>query len=295
MSIPSNAEPSQAPIATAAPSAAPAADDPIIAAALADESFMNDVLGKPSTAAPVTGAEPKAPVAAPDEATKRYEYWQGQADQFRTELEKVRPLADEYNRFAPVVEYLKQNPEAFEKVAAMKESPKPSQTLQEPVPPVKPANFDPYNMDPQSESFRYKVAREEYLQQLTEITYAKQKLSEQETLAQRQREQQAQAQGVKMKELTQTLQTQYGFAPEQTQDFIQTMNDASSMNMDNLVNLYKVIKHRAKTAGMARNAALPSNLPPPPPVGGSGAANAAQPTEEEAFWGGIGAFGKRTL
>ena len=282
----------------AAPAMAPI-DSPQSDATSMDDAFFADVLGG-EQASPATGEQGQGQTTPQvDEATKRYEYWQGQADRYRSEIEKAKPIVDEYTRFAPVVEYLKQNPDVFEKVAAMREQPRSmsaADTLQEPTPPTRPANYDPTSTDPGSESFKYRIAREEYTHQLTEYMFAKQKLSEKQTIEQQELSRFAQQQQAKIGALQQDLVTKYGVKPEDAQDFIRTMDSPESMSLDNMINLYKVIKHRAKTAGIARNQASQNPyLPPPPPTAGAGGNPSPTMTDEDSFMSGIGTFGRRTL
>ena len=240
---------------------------------------------------PQGGDELKNKPAGDDPAKQRYEYWQGQADHFRTEAEQYRPLVDEYKRMQPVIDYLKQNPDMLEKLESSRS--KPANTIQPPSPPSKPANYDPYSADPGSESFRYRVAREEYLEQLANYNLAKQELIEREFQRRAEEEQMTRVQRERLGTLSQTLVTQYGFTPETARDFIETMNSKDSMSLDNMVNLYKVIKHGTRRVADAKRNIPANQLPPPPPVGGG--SGGGQVTDDDAFWGGIGTFGKRPV
>lgn len=269
-------------------------------ATIEDDAFFASVLDGDQDGSPATGDQTTQQTATPaDDATKRYEYWQGQADRYRSELDKIKPVADEYNRFAPVVEYLKQNPDVFEKVANMKERPAgqtSADTLPEPVAPTRPANYDPYSNDPGSESYKYRIAKEEYTHQLTEYMFAKQKLSEKQALAQQEQMRVAREQQAKLGQLQQDLVTKYGFSADMASDFVRTMDDPSSMSLDNMINLYKVIKHRAKAGGIARNQSQQNQfMPPPPPTAGGGGNAQPQVTDEDSFMQGIGSFGRRTF
>lgn len=268
-----------------------------------DDKFLTELFG--SEATPATGSAanptPASTATEDDKVRQRFEYWQGQADRYRNELEQTKPLATEYQQFKPVVEFLKQNPEAFEQIIQMKEknvsSASAASTLQEPSKPAKPANYnavEAYN-NPESESFRYRIAHDEYTRELTEFMYAKQKLVETQNEQRIRQERERQLQAEKINGVGKMLQTQYGFQPEQVQDFIQTMNDPNSMSMDNMVNLYKVIKHRTKNGALARTNAAPAPTLPPPPViaGGTGAQTA--PTDDDAFMAGISSYGRRTV
>ena len=98
----------------------------------------------------------------------RYEYWQSQATQFQNQLKQ-------YETFAPIVRYLQENPQVItaleshlvsgqnQGVAEPKEVQTPKEdVLTEPARPEKPKNYDPYDSDPNSESFKYREALDQY-------------------------------------------------------------------------------------------------------------------------------------
>lgn len=269
----------------------------------ADDLFIESILGSSADQSPVTGDSGKGNTATStnaDDVTKRYEYWQSKADTFQSELDRIKPLAEEYNRFAPVVEYLKQNPDAFEEIAQRKSGvqrqSKAADTLQEPVAPIRPSNYDPYATDPASESFKYRIAKEEYTHQLTEYMFAKQKLAEQDSIRREQSMRQAQAAQQKIGQLQQELVAKFGFTKEAAADFVNVMDQPESMSLQNMINLYKVIKHQTKNGAVARNnAANNSFMPPPPPTSGGGGGSSAAPSDEDSFFGGIADFGRRSV
>lgn len=280
----------------------PAPANPNVADPKPGDLNLDDILGAPKPANPSAVSEPaKPPVssqpAVVDEAKKRYEYWQSQADHFKGELEKVQPLALEYQKLAPVIEFLKQHPDEIEKIGKTSQ-PAPT-TVQTLKPPTKPTPPEGYNLkeaydfsNPDNPSFKYRVAQDEYSKQLTEFMFAKQELLEQEAQNRSKLEQARNLEKQKIAELGQKLIAEYGFTQEQTADFVQVMNSPASTEIGNLVNLYKVIKHKTKNAAIARNSSQPANNIPPPPVNGNGGDRFAQPTEEEQFMSGIANFGK---
>jgi len=262
-----------------------------------EDQFFDSIIGSPnvtpvSTATVDTAAvKPQAPVADP--ARERFEYWQGQADRFRQELEKVQPVASEYTRFQPVIEYLKENPDALDQIASMRtKAPASPDTIQAPSKPVRPADYnDTDAMTPGTNSFKYDRAVNDYRTQLTEYMYAKQELQERKQQEYSQAEKQRQIEGQRISELGNKLVAEYGFTKEQVPDFIQVMNSPASMEMDNLVNLYKVIKHKTKNVAEARRSSAPSPSAPPPPLAGGGMFE-PQVSEEDSFMNDISAFGK---
>ena len=265
----------------------------------ADEQFFDSIIGSPTVTpvSPAMGNQAPPVNAAPaseDKSKERFEYWQGQADRYRQELEKVQPLASEYTRFQPVVEYLKQNPDAIDKIAAMRGTGNTlsQDTIQAPAKPVRPTDYnDSDAVTPGTASFKYDRAVNDYRTQLTEYMYAKQELQEKKQMEYSQKEQAKQIESQRISELGNTLVAQYGFNKDQVADFVQVMNSPESMEMKNLVNLYKVIKHNTKNVATARRDTTTGANMPPPPIGSGG--NFEPPvSEEDSFFGDIASFGK---
>lgn len=259
-----------------------------------DDGFFDSIIGSNP---PAAGATPKAdPIATPaaDDATKRYEYWQGKADHFRGELEKNKPLIDMAQQYAPVLDYLRQNPDVITEIEKMR-NPQvtAAQTLKAPVKPTPPADWNEADaMIPGTSSFKHRMAQEEYRTQLTEYMFARQEMLDQRERQMQEQQQQRAIEQQRINTLGNTLIAEYGFTKDQVQDFVQVMNDPTSMDMGNLVNLYKVIKHKTKNVAEVKRTLPNGSIPPPPPIGGGTGDASQQPTEEESFMGGISSFGK---
>jgi hypothetical protein len=272
-----------------------------------DDNVLNSIFGEQDAAqSPAMGeqakqnAQPQAPV---EKEKGRFEYWQGQADIYRKMAEDAKPLAEEFKRFQPVIDYLKENPDVIDQVIASKEGKQvqpqvKGQTAQlpsvQPVPPTKPSTYDEIAayQDPQSESFKFRVKYDDYVRQLTEFMYAKQERTEQELQKQREFEKQKQMEQVRLGEVAMKLQSQFGFTKEDSVDFINVMNSPESMSFENMVNLYKVIKHRTKNVAALRREANPTQQMPPPPIGGNGGFQ-PQMDENDEFVSGIFGLGQQ--
>jgi len=95
----------------------------------------------------------------------RYEYWQSQADQYRKELEEMRT-------YTPIVKYLQSNPAALDAIeahltgkAVQPASMQQQEELKPPQKPNVPQNYDPLDTDPNSESYKYRIALERYYEE----------------------------------------------------------------------------------------------------------------------------------
>lgn len=208
---------------------------------------------------PVSGQEVAAPInqttengVDPKEDTNRYEYWQSQADKAKSELSGLKEELDYYrNSLAPVEQILSQNPEVLDNLEAKLSNGQPAgqpqmgvqqTSLKEPTEPEKPVNYnevDAYN-DPQSDSFKYRVAKEDYrdkylgylknvdAQRQAEMNYA----YEQQVAAQQQEaiRQQAYSHAV----------NNYGWDNQKAGDFIQWASAPENLSMDNLAKLFEL-------------------------------------------------------
>ena len=108
----------------------------------------------------------------PDETT-RFEYWQSQADKAKGELSTIRNELDYYkNSLAPVEQMIRSNPEVLNKLEQSPSNGQPQgypngfqeTSLKEPSAPEQPLSYNEVDAlnDPQSESFKHRLAKEKY-------------------------------------------------------------------------------------------------------------------------------------
>tara|TARA_R110002020_G_scaffold2174_2_gene10022 strand:- start:352 stop:1320 length:969 start_codon:yes stop_codon:yes gene_type:complete len=176
-----------------------------------------------------------------DNDTKRYQYWQSQADKYKNELEQVRinqpPQEAVPTQPAPVQPV---QPEAQEFPAA-------------PERPGRPRNFsrEEAYTDPSSESARYLDAKEDWDEQMVEYNalhtqYQNAMLQDKfdsmqrERVEETQRQQAAQAASKQQADIVNYVTGHHGMNDNQAQDFLTKMSDPASINIDNLVQLYRM-------------------------------------------------------
>ena len=171
---------------------------------------------------------------------KRYQYWQSQAD----------TLKNENNRLAS---QLKQAPAPQEQVAQQ-----PAQEETFPDAPTKPEQPRTFNReeayaDPNSESARYLDEVESWRDDMVQYSSLKsdyvvavqqEKIEEQEQYRQSniKRAQAAQKQNGQKNELADYVKGNHGFNEDEAIDFVNQMSDPASINVDNLVQLYRMKK-----------------------------------------------------
>jgi hypothetical protein len=175
---------------------------------------------------------------------KRFEYWQSQAAQTNNQLSELQ----------------KQNEMLQSQMQQMQPAPaKTAEPVEEfPAPPSRPKKPRTFNReeayaDPNSESARYLDEYEEWRDDMSEyntlkqeytVTQMQSKLDAQEKMRQDEiQRQQAYAQErQQMQSVSSHLQGHYGFEQTEAQEFIQQMSDPNSLNLDNLVQLYRLQK-----------------------------------------------------
>ena len=208
---------------------------------------------------PVTGKEVAAPInqttengVDPKEDTNRYEYWQSQADKAKSELSGLREELDYYrNSLAPVEQIIRQNPEVLDSLEAKLSNGQPAgqpqmgvqqTSLKEPIEPEKPVNYnevDAYN-DPESKSFQYRVAKEnyrdEYLGYLRNVDAQRQA---EMNYAYQQQMQAQQAEAIRQQAYSHAVNN-YGWDNKKASEFIEWSSAPENLSMDNLAKLFEL-------------------------------------------------------
>ena len=204
-------------------------------------------------------SEPQQNVAQePTQEEKSYKYWQSEADKRQSELNKVmeslgvqnsEDLAGEVQRLktlAPVSEHIMNNPNILNSVeqnlsngqAVGNPQENQVQPLKKPEMPKKPTNYDADDAlaDPTSESYKYREALDNYRDDMLLFQDARfEQMAQQQMVQQEAMQQEQDLQNVR-KQLT----SDYEMSSDDADKFIQTMSDPQSINMDNLVALFKM-------------------------------------------------------
>lgn len=198
--------------------------------------------------------------SAPEEAVKpenaeqndqnRYQYWQSRYDQKASEFDNMSKKLSEFEKIAPIAEYIQTNPDVLKNVARSLSGDTPSVPSQEksqelpqkPVRPTKPTNYDASEayMDAESPSYKYRVELDNYRDGM--IDYAEQREAynirenEKREAVWQQRQQEAQRNQA-MDGMKNQLVNQYGYSPEKAVEFIKHYSSPESLSLENLVNL----------------------------------------------------------
>lgn len=189
----------------------------------------------------------------PESEKKRFEYWQSKHDKTKAELEKLKAqyegLPDEV---IEVAKHITKRPELLDTVEAAingkQPNPTPSQNGEQanielperPKKPEKPAGYDHFEAlnDPQSESYQYLAAKEQYEDDLQEWLVKREEVREaQQEQARKQREAQ-QAQQAQLNKVVNNLRDGYDMKDTEIKEFFDVIN--SEPDLDDLVKYYRV-------------------------------------------------------
>jgi hypothetical protein len=186
----------------------------------------------------------------PDETT-RFEYWQSQADKAKGELSTIRNELDYYkNSLAPVEQMIRSNPEVLNKLEQSPSNGQPQgypngfqkTSVKEPSAPEQPLSYNEVDAlnDPQSESFKHRLAKEKYRDDYLGFLQKKDQV--------REKEMQDQYQAQMQQQQTQMMQTQahshavnsYGYDANKANEFVQWAQNPDNLTMDNLAKLFEL-------------------------------------------------------
>jgi len=178
--------------------------------------------------------------AETDNDTTRYAYWQSQADKYKNELEQMKAS---------------QPQAAQQPVAQPQEVPQEQSNEFPPAPerPNRPRNFsrEEAYTDPSSESARYLDSKEDWDEQMVEynalhtqyqnaVLQEKFDKMENQRVEAAKRQEAAQVAAKQQAEITNYVTGHHGMNENEAKDFMTKMSDPSSINIDNLVQLYRM-------------------------------------------------------
>tara|TARA_R100000742_G_C4274780_1_gene94916 strand:- start:709 stop:1653 length:945 start_codon:yes stop_codon:yes gene_type:complete len=260
------------------------------------EAFDNNLLPSENQ-----NEAPQDSANAPKGDEGRFEYWQSRYDQKASEFSKLEEQLGQYQKIAPIAEYIQENPNVLQNVARSLSGDTPqvpaqaeSEGLpQKPQRPVKPANYDPSEayMDVESASYKYRQSMDDYRDGIIDYTEQMDTYRVQQAEAQQQALQQRQAQYQQQRELDNMqndLVNKYGYEPTKAKEFIQYYSSPDSLSLDNLVRLDKLrsapskaeVEQRQRVESMKQNQ---QKLSVPPPASAGSGYSEPQLTEEDAF------------
>tara|TARA_R110000744_G_scaffold47257_2_gene104100 strand:- start:1353 stop:2288 length:936 start_codon:yes stop_codon:yes gene_type:complete len=235
------------------------------------------------------------------EDDSRFEYWQSKYDQKASEYNKLENQMGQYEKVAPIANYIQENPDILKGVAKSLSGDTPNvadnneqmASPKKPERPGKPVNYDSSEayMDSESASYKYREAIDNYRDEM--IDYGDQaeqyRIRELQTKENQIRQAQQQYEMQRQTDSTKTeLVSRYGYSSEKAQEFMQYYASPDSLTLDNLVRLDKMrsapsqaeVGQRQKAEMMKQKQ---NTLNTPPPAGVVSAQSEPQVNDEDAF------------
>lgn len=243
----------------------------------------------------------------PESEKKRYQYWQSEADKAKAELKEMK---DQYGEVAPEViglaEQITKRPElldAVENALSGKQQQQPDPTPsrrngeqakvevpERPEKPQKPAGYDHFEAlnNPDSESYQYLAAKEQYEDDLQDWLVAKEEAREKQAELKKKRQEQQRAQQNQMQQIVNSLRDGYGMKDTEIKEFFDVINQEP--DLDDLVKYYRVQAGKTpEPADQTRAEELKARRekskksPPPAGTGASAAKKTANSEPEGPF------------
>lgn len=229
------------------------------------ESVFDELIGTSNTSgfeegnAESVNPEPQPESAQPltNENNDSQRYWQSEADKRANErdevyralgarnLEEARQMTSEMKDIMPIARYIKNNKDVLnivdkslrgEPLQNQVETESKETSVEKPVKPNRPQGYDEVDayQDSESESFKYRIAQEQYRDKMIEYTQL-----ENEQLRNNMKQAQMQQQrSSQIDQLKQHLVQTRGYTPEQADDFIHWADQDESFTMNNLIDLH---------------------------------------------------------
>jgi len=237
----------------------------------------------------------------PKEDTSRFEYWQSKYDQKASEYNKLQDQMGQYEKVAPIANYIQENPDILKGVAKSLSGDTPTvadnneqmASPKKPVRPAKPVNYDSSEayMDSESASYKYREAIDNYRDEMIDYSEQAEQYRIRELQAKENQIRQAQQQYEAQRQTDNTrneLMSKYGYSPDKAQEFLQYYSSPDSLTLDNLVRLDKMrsapsqaeVEQRQRAEMMKQKQ---NTLNTPPPAGVVSAQSEPQINEEDAF------------
>lgn len=198
----------------------------------------------------VQAADAPLETQSPVDDPNRMQYWQSQADKAKNENFKIQQELEYYqNTLGPIANAIQSDPELLDRLEQKNLSNAPQQgspaqgnldgPLKQPEAPVKPHSYnevDAYN-DPESESFKFRLAKDQYRDGMIDYYGKVDAYRQQEQQAQFARQQEAQA----INQAQSYAMNNFGWDSKKSNDFIAWAQNPNNVTMEHLAKIYDAV------------------------------------------------------
>ena len=192
----------------------------------------------------------------PVDDPNRMQYWQSQADKAKNENFKIQQELEYYqNTLGPIANAIQSDPELLDRLEQKNLSNAPQQgspaqgnldgPLKQPEAPVKPHSYnevDAYN-DPESESFKFRLAKDQYRDGMIDYYGKVDAYRQQEQQAQFARQQEVQA----INQAQSYAMNNFGWDSQKSNDFITWAQNPNNVTMEHLAKIYDAVNSPSRS------------------------------------------------
>lgn len=177
---------------------------------------------------------------------QRIAYWQSKADTATNEADSIKDQLSFYkDTLGPIKQLIDENPQVLDRLEQTFSNRVPSgsqqrnqtNSMKEPTPPQRPATYnevDAYN-DPDSESFKFRMAKEQFSDDMMVHLVR----SDQQRNQAFQQQMQQQQQTAVVRNAFDHVKSSYGYDNHKAQDFVQWAQNPNNVDMEVLVKVYE--------------------------------------------------------
>lgn len=249
-----------------------------------EDSFLDEEIEESDNEQLGDDEEDNEEFSKDDPKGKRFEHWHSLAEKRNNQIRELEKKLSEYEAVVPIAEYLKQNPQALDKIEEYaKGTSQPNQKLPEkPTRPSKPKDFSYLEAEenPGSASGKYLQELEQYQDALADYYAHRDEMRENKVERIYREVDQRTTQQKLHQQYMEKLQKDYGFSAEKASAFVIEMDKPGSINLDFLVDYWehkhtsnesKIDNSKDEKARMLREKAKKKAGSKLPPTGGAGA------------------------
>ncbi len=183
----------------------------------------------------------------------RHEYWQSQHDKVASENLALKQKIEQNQDLRELDAFIRKNPQVLDNIESLSNGNPQGQAPQEgnqvnplkkPTRPQKPSSYnevDAFN-DPDSESFKFRVAKDQYQDQMLDFY---ENVEEARAHQMQMQQQQYMVQQQQQSAYTHA-QNQWGMDPNEARDFVQWAENPQNITLDSLGRLYRLAKAPSK-------------------------------------------------
>lgn len=236
--------------------------------------------GSQGTPAETIPNQAQPPVDAKSDP-ERFQYWQSQAAIMQNQVASAAPIMALAQTDPDVRQLILQKLSGVQQPNQAVQAPE----VKPPTPPVRPTDYnDADRLNPESSTFKYLLAKEQYLEQNMEFL-SNQNQQLQSAVSERLRQEAASREELAAKQSYHAqLVNKYGMQPDEAVEYMKFMDSPDSLRPENMIVYFRAMQQARATTARPQQGRQPAYAPAPRPIpGGAGPTGAQQPSANDMF------------